>query len=346
MAAPRPLAKSLSLSAAVRWKSVALYPAVSTKIVRDRTNERVVDVGAVVRVLHGRDQRLRQRQRVGVRVPPRVVDRAASGELHAERRPAGRGAVGPVEDVDGVVREHPPVRAEHLAVPRRAGRVGLHVEGPEEERDAGRRAHRVGDRLEVRIHAQLVGVVPGQPEHAAARDVRHDHDQLVALVGRQRTARVALAEISPGPHALRRQLLRDPRVQELPLEDALVEEQAAALAEALERLEGDAADEARPGQARAVLELREVEVGHDLLQLRDRVARGQQRRHDRAGRRTGHPVELVRIVALPQHAQGADEPDPLDAPTFEHQVCVRHVDPPRATTSRDRPSRGPGASAR
>ena len=79
---------------------------------------------------------------------------------------------------------------------------------PAEERTAS------GDRLMVGIDAELFGVVPGSAEHPASRDVRDDHDQLVALVGRQRAAGIVLLEVSPGPHVLRRQPLGDPGAEE------------------------------------------------------------------------------------------------------------------------------------
>ena len=57
-------------------------------------------------------------------------------------------------------------------------------------------------------------------------------------------------------------------------------------------------------------------------QLVGRGAGGQERRHDRAGRRAGEPLEGVALPLELQH--GADQAEPLDAAALEHEIRLRH----------------------
>jgi hypothetical protein len=112
-------------------------------------------------------------------------------------------------------------------------------------------------------------------------DVGNHDDQLVPLLGRQFV--VVDFQVTPGGHAVLRQVLGDERVQRVPGEQAFVEEQTEPLAEQLEVFENGG----------LVLELGEVLLGHDLLQRARVDPGGQERGDDRAGRRPGDSVELV-----------------------------------------------------
>jgi len=89
---------------------------------------------------------------------------------------------------------------------------------------------------------------------------------LYCCAGGQGTFRVIIFQVGPGPHVLGCESLLDPVVQELAQEQALVQEQAEALADPLEVPREDPV---------VVLELREVQVRHDGVHLRGVIARSE-----------------------------------------------------------------------
>jgi hypothetical protein len=199
------------------------------------------------------------------------------------------------------------------------GGVGPHPERAEEERDARRGPYRVRYRLGVRVHAHLGLVVPGQPQHPAAGDVRDDHDELVLLRGGQRAARVSSFQVGPGVHVLLREDLPDPVVQEIAAEQPFVPQQPEDLGHLLER---------PPEEAARVLELGEVQVGHDGLHLRGVVAGGQHRGHDGPGGRAGYPVDRIRLRRRRQRGDGTRQARSLDATPLQDQVSIGHIRSP------------------
>src|SRR5215469_8681214 len=77
-----------------------------------------------------------------------------------------------------------------------------------------------------------------------------------------------------------------------------------------------------------VLELREVQTGHDLVHRSGVIVGGQHQRHDRPRGRPGHTVEAIWLRRGDQRCDGADQAGSLDAASLQNQVSVGHVQSP------------------
>ena len=111
--------------------------------------------------------------------------------------------------------------------------------------------------------------------------------------------------------------LRDPGVQDVPDEQALMEEQPDPLAEQLEMLE----------QRRLVLEGGEVLLEHDLLQLINGETGGKEARDDGPSRRPGNALKLVRVLPRDHRRDRAEQPGALDSAALKNEVSFRHDEP-------------------